>query len=480
MYHHPILIERVSLSFPHKTCFESFSGQISFGDRIAIIGRNGSGKTSLLQLILNERAPDEGQLIYPSDIKMGYVSQVVTEHSSLSGGQRFNKLLTQVLGVNPNILILDEPTNHLDLQNRKSLVKLLHNYKGTLLVVTHDTKLLKSLFNKFWLIENGKIREFLGHYDDLRIDLDVKREKALRDYDNLEQQRKVAHKSLMKEQERAKKSRLRGEKHIEGRKWPTIVSNEKARRANETSGKKKHAIRDKKDEVSEQLRILRPQEVITPQFSISYSRSKKQTLVSIINGSVGYQENERSSILSSINISVGAHERVAIIGENGSGKTTFLKSLLRNPHIYTDGEWKTLPPDSIGYLDQSYQNLKHEKSAMELLHETAPGWDSLQLRRHLNNFLLRKNEEVFIKTAHLSGGERVRLSLALIAAKAPHLLILDEITNNLDLETKEHVLNVINSYPGAMVIVSHEEEFLKGIDNLNRYEIVNNTLLRKS
>jgi ATPase subunit of ABC transporter with duplicated ATPase domains len=114
-------------------------------------------------------------------------------------------------------------------------------------------------------------------------------------------------------------------------------------------------------------------------------------------------------------------------------------------------------------LDQHYGTLSPEKTVLETIAELVPTWTHIEVRRHLNDFLFRKNEEVNSLVAQLSGGEKARLSLAQIAAKTPKLLILDEITNNLDLETKEHVAQVLRAYPGAMIIISHDADFLEGI-----------------
>lgn len=115
----------------------------------------------------------------------------------------------------------------------------------------------------------------------------------------------------------------------------------------------------------------------------------------------------------------------------------------------------------IGYLDQHYGTLSSEKTVLETIATLMTNWSHIEVRRHLNDFLFRKNEEVCASVAQLSGGEKVRLSLAQIAAKTPKLLILDEITNNLDLETKQHVIEVLKNYPGAMIVISHDADFLE-------------------
>lgn len=128
-------------------------------------------------------------------------------------------------------------------------------------------------------------------------------------------------------------------------------------------------------------------------------------------------------------------------------------------------------PEDIGYLDQHYSTLVSTRTVFEEIQTLAPTWPHEGVRRLLNDFLFRKNEEVLALVSTLSGGEKARLSLAKIAAKTPKLLILDEVTNNLDLETRAHVIQVLNHYPGALIVISHDEEFLKEIGIENFYEL---------
>jgi ATPase subunit of ABC transporter with duplicated ATPase domains len=232
MIHKPILLNNLSLEFPYKTCFTDFSRTIPYGSRIAIIGKNGSGKTSLLQLIRKSL----------SDIKIGYVPQIIEQHSNLSGGQRFNKALSQVLSLEPDILILDEPTNHLDLDNRKSLMRMLNNFLGTLIIVSHDVELLRKCIDTFWHIESPKISVFTGNYDDYMRDIYQKRSSIEKELSRLEKQKKDVHQALMQEEQRAAKSKQKGQKSIDNKKWPTITSKAKALNAEETTGRKRQAI----------------------------------------------------------------------------------------------------------------------------------------------------------------------------------------------------------------------------------------------
>ncbi len=467
-----IHIQNLGISFVHKTCFEGFSTQVYYGSRIAIIGQNGSGKSTLLKTLLNQVEPSHGSIHTSDDIIFGYVPQVICDFESLSGGQRLNEALTQALCVNPNVLLLDEPTNHLDSHNKKSLMRMLRLYTGTLIVVTHDVEFLNTCVDTLWHIDNGKIHVFKGNYDNYLREINIKRASIEQELSRLDRQKKDVHHALMKEQERAKKSNSRGEKSIRERKWPTIVSDEKARRAVETSGKKKKAIHTAKDDLLEKLSALRLPEIITPKFYIKAADISDRALVSICDGSVSYKSNE--IVLDNITFSLGSKNRIAIQGDNGSGKSTLIKAILGDQNIVKSGDWYV--PNDIGYLDQHYATLNDKKSVIETVAELVPAWTHAEVRRHLNDFLFRKNEEVNAKIHQLSGGEKVRLSLAQIAAKTQKLLILDEITNNVDLSTKEHLLEFLNAYPGSFIIVCHDEGFLEKLNLDTIYLVKEKTL----
>lgn len=467
MIHKPIQIKDVELSFPHKTCFENFSNQIVYGSRIAIIGRNGAGKSTLLKMLAGILKPSSGTINMANDAVIGYVPQIVEEYSSLSGGQRLNASITSCLKLDPNILLLDEPTNHLDMRNRKSLIRMLKSYHGTLIIVSHDTELLRNCINTLWHIDNGEIHIFSGNYDNYINEIKLKRSAIEGNLTKLGKQKREMHDKLMQEQERAAKSRAKGEKSIDQRKWPTVVSKSKVLRAEETSGRKRCAIDKHKSQLTEALENLRLPEIIVPKFSISSQDAYGRMLVQVNNGSVGYHANQ--PLLSGISLTVVGQDRIAIIGDNGGGKSTLIKAILGDEGVYKTGDWFMLKKEDIGYLDQHYKNLDSNKSALETISELVPNWSHAEIRRHLNDFLFRKNEEINALVSTLSGGEKARLSLAQIAAKTPKLLILDEITNNLDLETKEHVAQVLKTYPGALIIISHDADFL---DKIGTDEIV--------
>ena len=461
MIHKPIQIKNLQLSFPHKTCFDDFTVQIPYGSRIAIIGRNGCGKTTLLKILNGMVEPTSGDIWRTDDVVFGFVPQIIEDYDSLSGGQRLNQAVTQALSLEPNVLLLDEPTNHLDRHNRKSLMRMLQSYPGTLIIVSHDTELLRYCIDTLWHIDDGQISVFNGAYDDYIRELRGRRASMEQEITRLDRQKKNMHHDLMKEQKRAAKSKAKGEKSIHQRKWPTVVSNAKAGRAEETSGRKKSAIDHKKQDLTEQLSNLRLPEIIMPKFSLSSASVGDRTIVSISDGSIGYAEQE--PLLQKISLSISSRDRIAIQGDNASGKSTLIKAILDDDSVIKLGNWHAPKIDDIGYLDQHYGTLSAEKTVLETIAELVPTWTHIEVRCHLNDFLFRKNEEVNSLVAKASGGEKARLSLAQIAAKTPKLLILDEITNNLDLETRGHVIEVLKNYPGAMIVISHDADFLEEI-----------------
>lgn len=455
MQHSPIKLEKFGIAFSDKICFEDFSTTIHYGNRIAIIGRNGTGKTTLLNMLRGAIEPSEGSIKMPKNVHIGYVPQIVEEGSHLSGGQRFNAALTEALAEDPNLLLLDEPTNHLDAKNRRSLMRMLQNCNDTLILVSHDPELLRSI-NTFWHIEHGVVTVFNGSYNEYRQQQSMSKEKLEAQLALLERNKKKIHSDLMREQERVKKSKAQGEKRFGG---DTIALRSKQGRGETTANKNKKHIQRSKDEILHKLASIYEHEEIEPKFSITAADIGSKNVISITEGACGYT----APILSDIYLTVGSRERIALSGDNGSGKSTLLHALLQDPQVHVTGTWHISKKEDIGYLDQHYSTLDPEKTVFDHVHDVMPGAPQHEVRIYLNDFLFRKNEEIQAQAKTLSGGERARLCLAMLAAKTPKLLLLDEITNNIDLETREHVIEVLRAYPGALVAVSHDTDFLQAI-----------------
>ncbi|MDR0693116.1 MAG: ATP-binding cassette domain-containing protein [Puniceicoccales bacterium] len=398
-------IRNFSLSFPHKVCFDNFSASISQGDRIAIIGRNGCGKSSLIKAIAQMDA----------NVATAYIPQIITDFDTYSGGEKFNRALSIALGSSPDLMLLDEPTNHLDRHNRSGLLRKLMSYGGTLVVVTHDREILRNCVHILWHIDNGKVTIFRGKYDDYMKELQTKHRSLTHQVDLLKYQEQDAHRSLMKEQERAAKSKAAGQKKVANRRWMKSVGDMKAMKAEVSQGSKLKAIAKKKQDLIGQLEQIHLPKVIVPRFNLSAQKVAKGTVMSICDGAVGYGD---TFIWNNINLSVHSSERVALTGRNGSGKTTLIRGILNDPKVIKTGNWNSPPLEDIGILDQHYETLSPDKSALEIISEVAPQWSHAEIRCHLGDFLFRKNEEISEAVKNLSGGERARLSLAQICSSS--------------------------------------------------------------
>lgn len=469
MQHSPIKLEKLGIAFSDKICFEDFSTTIHFGNRIAIIGRNGTGKTTMLNILRGAIEPSEGSIKMPNNVHIGYVPQIVEEGSHLSGGQRFNAALTKALADDPNLLLLDEPTNHLDIKNRRSLMRMLQDFESTLIVVSHDPELLRCI-DTFWHIEHGIVTIFNGSYDEYQQQQSINKEKLEAQLASLDRDKKKMHTDLMREQERAKKSKSQGEKRFGG---DTIALRSKQGRGETTANKNKKHIQHTKREILNKLSSLHVQEIIEPKFSITAADIGSKNIISISEGTCGYN----LPILTDIHLTVGPRERIALSGDNGSGKSTLLRALLHDPRLQVSGLWHTPKKEDIGYLDQHYSTLDPEKTVFDHVYDLMPGKTQNEARIFLNDFLFRKNEEILAQAKTLSGGERARLCLAMLAAKTPKLLLLDEITNNIDLETRQHIVQVLRTYPGALIAISHDADFLQEIGIEQMYEVKNGTIM---
>jgi ATPase subunit of ABC transporter with duplicated ATPase domains len=265
-------------------------------------------------------------------------------------------------------------------------------------------------------VKYSQIYLFSGNYDDYLREIRQRRVSIEQELSKLDYQKKEMHEKLMQEQNRAAKSKSKGEKSIGQRKWPSIVSKAKALRAEETSGQKKVAIEQRKNDLSEQLASLRLPEIIIPKFSLSAADTGKKNLCQITNGSISYKQSH--PILKNINFSINASDRIAISGDNGSGKSSLVKAVLADPKIMREGEWFLPKKEEVGYLDQHYGALDFSHTVLEEISILVPQWSHAEIRRHLNDFLFRKNEEVNALIPHLSGGEKARLSLTFLISTA--------------------------------------------------------------
>ncbi|MGE0206293.1 MAG: ABC-F family ATP-binding cassette domain-containing protein [Candidatus Babeliales bacterium] len=459
----PISINNISFSIHNKICFENFNAQIYPKKRIVIMGINGAGKSTLLKIIQGLVNPIEGTVTIPDSLVFGYVPQTIQEYTELSGGQRFNKELSKALSLNPDILCLDEPTNHLDLNNKRSLIHMLQRYSGTLIIVSHDPDILNLEFDEIWHIEHSLISIFRGNYKKYLKEHDLKKNTLELQREYLLKEKRKLRKLIEQENKRASQSKSRNKNENDRSLLGAMKES-----GSQTIGKNLKRLSRSQENIQQQFTNNFIHKELEPKFNLEACKTpSKKSIVSINHGSCGY----KNPLLKDINLQLQGDTRIAIIGDNGTGKSTLLKAILQDSAILLQGEWLIPEKNDIGYLDQHYSTLNCNLTVEEIIQDAAPMWSSQQVRKHLNDFLFSAQESIAAKISSLSGGEKARLCLAQLAARNPSLLLLDEITNNIDLEIRRHVIKVLNAYSGAMIIVTHDLEFLKELSISTIYEV---------
>ena len=345
--------------------------------------------------------------------------------ATLSGGQKTRVALGRLLLQNPDLIILDEPTNHLDMNSIAWLETYLLNYKGAVLIVSHDRYFLDRIAGKVIEIDQSKVTTFMGNYSDYAIKKEQLRVAAWNAYMN--QQREIKHQEEVIE----KLKSFNREKSIK-----RAESREKMLDKIEVIEKPSEVRTDMKLTLTP--RILSGNDVLTVEhLSKSFDSHK---------------------LFADVNFEIKRGEHVAIIGDNGSGKTTLLKIL--NGLVPADqGTFRLGSNVEIGYYDQEHHVLHSEKTLFEEISDDYPYLNNTQIRNVLAAFLFT-GEDVFKRISDLSGGERGRVSLAKLVLSNANFLILDEPTNHLDIMSKEILEDALNGYEGTILYVSHDRYFI--------------------
>lgn len=345
--------------------------------------------------------------------------------STLSGGQKTRVALGKLLLSKPDIILLDEPTNHLDMESIRWLENYLLGYNGSVIIVAHDRYFLDRIVTKIIEIENTHVTVFSGNYTAYADKKKILRNMQLKEY--LNQQREIKH----QQEVITKLKQFNREKSIK-----RAESREKML--------DKLEVVDKPAEINDKMNIELNPSVISGNDVLSVSHLSK-----------AFDDN---TLFTDISFDIKRGERVALIGNNGTGKTTILKII--NDILPADsGEIKLGSKVTIGYYDQEHHVLDPDKTLFEELQDAYPDLNNTQIRNTLAAFLFT-NDDVFKYIRDLSGGERGRVSLAKLMLSNANFLILDEPTNHLDMVSKEILENALNSYTGTVLYVSHDRYFI--------------------
>lgn len=496
----------ISKEFVTGPVLKDVSFHINDNEKAAIVGINGAGKSTLLKIIINEMSADSGDVFLAKGAAIGYLAQhqnidtemtifdvmlevkkdilelsdkmrdleakmkqaegaaldaIYEDYSrvthefelkngyaykseitgilkglgfdeedfnrkvnTLSGGQKTRAYLARLLLSKPDIILLDEPTNHLDMKAIGWLETYLKNFNGAVLIVAHDRYFLDGVAEKIIELNNCKATTFLGNYTDYANKKKALREAELKAY--LNQQKEIAHQEAVIE---------------------------KLRSFNREKSIKRAESREKVLDKIE--RVNKPTEIdASMKISLKPHKESGKDVLNVENLTKSFDE----VLFENISFEIKKGERVAIIGGNGTGKTTLLK-IINGLLLPDSGKIKLGTNVEIGYYDQEHQVLNADKNLFDEISDDYPYLNNTEIRNVLASFLFTK-DDVFKLVGSLSGGEKGRLSLAKLMLSEANFLLLDEPTNHLDITSKEILEDALNNYEGTVLYVSHDRYFI--------------------
>jgi ATP-binding cassette subfamily F protein 3 len=487
-----LTISGITVRLGGRTIIDRASAALATGARVGLIGRNGAGKSTLVKAIIGEIEPDEGSIDMPRRARLGYIAQEAptgtstpfdtvlaadTERAALleeaetchdpdrlgdvhdrllaidaytaparaarillglgfdeamqaqpldsfSGGWKMRVALASLLFSQPDVLLLDEPSNHLDLEAVLWLENFLRSYPGTLILISHERDLLNNVVDTILHLQGGKLTLYAG------------------DYDSFERQRaeRAAQAAAAKAAQDAARSKL--EDYV--RRNSARASTAKQAQSRAKMLAKMQPVQAMIDDPSLSFNFPDPAELRPP-------------LITLDMAAVGYGD---TPILRRLNLRIDPDDRIALLGRNGNGKTT-LARLLAGQLAAMEGGMTTAGKLNIGYFTQyQVEELAGDETPLEHMGRAMEGKTPAAVRAQLGRFGFSGNKAT-TSVMQLSGGERARLALALVTRDAPHLLILDEPTNHLDVDAREALVQALNDYQGAVILISHDRHMVE-------------------
>ncbi|MBW8073245.1 MAG: ATP-binding cassette domain-containing protein [Ferrovum sp.] len=464
-----ILLDAVSLAFGLDPLLDHIDFQIDPGERIGLIGRNGGGKSTLLRIVLGTLTPDEGKVWRQPGLRMGYVpqepeldpessifdavAQGLTECGlpvasyqverqlsqmgldpegqvgQLSGGWKKRVALARALVGEPDLLILDEPTNHLDVAAIERLEGALRNFPGAVLFITHDRHFLDQVVTRVVELDRGKLSTFGASFADYL---------------------------------RRKAEQLASEA-LEQRRFDKLLSQEEVWiRKGVQARRTRNEGRVRRLEELRRERALRRDQIGSVRLAVDSGDRSGELIAELQEVTLRY---DNQILVQGFSTRIQRGDKIGIMGPNGVGKTTLLRTLL-GLHAPDEGIVRSGTRLNIAYFDQWREQLDSSATLVETI---SPGSDFIEIggtRKHVISYLsdfLFPPERARAKVASLSGGERNRLLLARLFARPSNVLVLDEPTNDLDIETLELLESLLIEYPGTLFLVSHDRAFLDAV-----------------
>ena len=449
-----ISLTNIFFGYDDNNLLDGISFVFNDDDKVAIIGDNGCGKTTLLKLLSGDLLPDSGNINKDADV---YMLNQINVSDSKSGGEQQLFALMRAFDSGADILLLDEPTNNLDNESKQLFFNRLNSYPFGVVVVSHDRELLQQM-TKILEISNGKLRVYGGNYDFYVMQKQQEQDRLCSKYANTQKTIARLNNTINIAQNTRQHHEVKQHKEIDNARRSKIFANALKGKSQETEAKKRAIIQKKLDEqISVQKTLSDKMRNDVIKIPVPNKSFYAKELIRISDMCFSYDNKE---IFNVFNFVMYGKSRVHLIGKNGSGKSTLLKSI--NGDIKPQsGSVKTF--GNIAYINQDLSVLDKNKTIIEnimnisgcLKHDAHAIAANFGFRGHLSSQ----------RVGTLSGGELLKATLAAILGgdNQPDLLILDEPTNNLEIKSISILEDALNQYNGAILLVSHDEMFVKNI-----------------